>query len=326
MNSPLDPTTGPSCERGSRLAFICSAGHSGSTLLDLLIGAQPDTCSLGELILLPLEARLNRPCTCGRPVLSCPLWSQVLSRHLGCGPDALPGAVQRLNLGWMPTAVPVAGINDGRYPQLRAASHLTRWLELQAGLAVPRFSGSTYRQGLASTLEVYGHVRQVTGCTLLANSSKHYLLAVDNYLAMQGRAKIINLVRDGRAVFGSFLRHGFDAGFAIRAWKNHYARALPLFERWVRPDDLIRVRYEDLAADPTREMQRLMAALGQPFEASRVALGVGEHHNVNGNDMRFRKDAAIRLDERWRRELSAEQLRFFDRHAGGMNRAFGYTD
>lgn len=320
----LEPFGSPPGEWAGKLAFISSAGHSGSTLLDLLTGAQPTAFSLGEVILLPLEARLNRPCTCGRPVRQCPVWSDVLCGHLGCDREALSRAVGRLNLGWMPTAVPVAGINDADYPRRRTVSHLVRWLELRAGSARSRFAGVAYRHGLAATSDIYGHVARVTGKRLLVNSSKHYLLAVDNYLAHRGRTKILNLVRDGRAVFASFLRHGFDEAFAVSAWRNHYARAVPLFRQWVQPDDILQVRYEDLATDPETTMRAVMNFLGEPFDALRIGLDVGEPHNVNGNDMRFRKGEKIRLDERWRRELSAKQLAFFDRRAGDLNRQFGY--
>ena len=48
-----------------------------------------------------------------------------------------------------------------------------------------------------------------------------------------------------------------------------------------------------------------------------------EHH-VIGNGMRLDSSSVIELDERWRSELSAEQLAEFDRVAGRMNRKYGY--
>src|SRR5690606_236057 len=38
--------------------FICSAGHSGSTLLDMLLGTHSRAESLGELVNLPLDIEL----------------------------------------------------------------------------------------------------------------------------------------------------------------------------------------------------------------------------------------------------------------------------
>ena len=46
--------------RDPKYIFICSAGHSGSTLLDMLIGSHGQCESLGEVVLLPMEFALNR--------------------------------------------------------------------------------------------------------------------------------------------------------------------------------------------------------------------------------------------------------------------------
>lgn len=308
-----------------KLAFITSAGHSGSTLLDMLIGSQPGAVSTGELVLLPQEAMLNGRCTCRQQILQCPFWVEVLTMHLRCSRSDLATAVKALNLGWMPVARPQRGINDGSYQYWRALSHGIRYAELKLGFGRGVLSGRTYRNGLQSTLEIYGAVARASGASLLVNSSKHYLHAIDNFRTLGGKARVIILVRDGRAVFASFLRHGQSREFAIKAWKKHYERAMPLLEQWVPSHSRKVVRYEDLAREPVETMRDLMDFLGTEFDPAQVRLGARVHHNVNGNDMRFSKAVDIKLDERWRRELSKQDLDFFERGAGEMNRRFGYV-
>lgn len=307
-----------------KLVYISSAGHSGSTLLDMLLGAHADAFSLGELILLPLEARLNKPCTCGRPILECPVWRPILARHLKVDAGQLPAAVGRLNLGWMPPDVHGSGITPPSYLRQRQLSHAIRYAELRSGLAAPMMAGRTYREGLQASRDIYGHVLAVTGRSVLVNSSKHYLLAIDNYLAAPDNVKVISLVRDGRAVFNSFKRHGFPNESALNAWLKHYARALPLFRRWIKPRDLMTVRYESLAKDPELTLRSLGEFLDLSLGDSIERLGQVTHHNVNGNDIRFRRQTEIRLDERWRSELDAADLQYFERRAGRLNREFGY--
>jgi hypothetical protein len=58
------------------LVLIASAGHSGSTLLDLLIGNHPMVSSAGEMNRLTLHAP-DRVCACGATVTNCSYWSQV---------------------------------------------------------------------------------------------------------------------------------------------------------------------------------------------------------------------------------------------------------
>jgi len=61
------------------ILYICGAGHSGSTLLDILLGAQKNAFSAGELINLPQKGIKNGEyCSCGAPVPGCEVWSQVI--------------------------------------------------------------------------------------------------------------------------------------------------------------------------------------------------------------------------------------------------------
>jgi hypothetical protein len=58
------------------LVAVASAGHSGSTLLDLLIGNHSDVCSAGEMNRLTLHAP-DRVCACGATVTQCDYWNSV---------------------------------------------------------------------------------------------------------------------------------------------------------------------------------------------------------------------------------------------------------
>jgi len=297
------------------VVFISSAGHSGSTLLDMMIGNLSYAESLGELMVMPGEIALGSPCTCGASLLECPLWSRVLARW--SERHGRPPA--DIRLGWMAHEQ-----HAGRAFRLaRAASHGWRWLQLRTGLAALGLAEPVYRRGLLQTLELYGDIAECSGKRVLVNSSKPYLVAVDHARLLGARGRVVNLVRDGRAVFASFLRHGFTPRAALQAWQHHYDRALPLFERHLAAGQLLTVRYEDLVSRPQETMARICAFLGEPIEPS-VADFAAVHHNVNGNDIRFRPRHELRLDERWRRELTPPQLDFFMRHAGGTMRRMGY--
>jgi len=64
------------------LVFIAGLGHSGSTLLSLLLGSQKDFSSLGEVNILIEKSRRNkylkkydkRPCSCGKLPTYCDVW------------------------------------------------------------------------------------------------------------------------------------------------------------------------------------------------------------------------------------------------------------
>ena len=61
------------------MVYITARGHSGSTLLEMMLGAHPALASLGEL--KALAAKKSNACRCGAPsVLDCPFWKEVDAR------------------------------------------------------------------------------------------------------------------------------------------------------------------------------------------------------------------------------------------------------
>jgi hypothetical protein len=86
----------------------------------------------------------------------------------------------------------------------------------------------------------------------------------------------------------------------------------------------MRVKYEDLCADPQRVVDAIadFAGVGRAILPRNIF--AGEHH-IMGNDMRLaRGDQAIRRDDSWRTRLTPLELSRIARIAGRANRAFGY--
>lgn len=67
-----------------RIVYIVSLPHSGSTLLNLMLGAGSGTLALGEISLtrtsLDSERQNLRICSCGEPMSDCPLWGPVVDK------------------------------------------------------------------------------------------------------------------------------------------------------------------------------------------------------------------------------------------------------
>ena len=76
-----------------RVLYITSRGHSGSTLLSLLVSGHSQVVSAGELKMLSNPDPQRRLCSCHRQVPSqCPFWGAVEQRvkeQLGCSLDQL---------------------------------------------------------------------------------------------------------------------------------------------------------------------------------------------------------------------------------------------
>lgn len=61
-----------------KVIYIASAGRSGSTLLDIVLGGKENCFSAGELTFLMDQGIENKEyCSCGKPVIDCEFWKPV---------------------------------------------------------------------------------------------------------------------------------------------------------------------------------------------------------------------------------------------------------
>ncbi len=78
----------------------------------------------------------------------------------------------------------------------------------------------------------------------------------------------------------------------------------------------VRLRYEDLVADPRAAVAELAAGLGLPLPTDGLdhveahAVTLGPSHGLSGNPSRFRNGRIVLSpDEEWRRELPVRERR-----------------
>ena len=303
--------------------IICSAGHSGSTMLDMVIGSHPMCESLGELLVLPMEFAQDHSCTCGQKIRACPLWSKVaLSLKLDVEND--PYA---LNLGYIRAAI-------GGDPRVMRLAYILRvkillgltYAKLRYGMPLPTLLTQHFNDGIANTMHIFELVRQLTGKSIMVDSSKHHSRAISLYLADPEHTRLIVLVRDGRGVFYSKLKRGFNQHQSLTAWKRYYSNLLPLLKRHVSERHVMQVKYEDFVMHTELECSRLCDFLGITFDPKMINFTNVVHHNVNGNRMRYNQNSELSIDENWKHELSVTDIEYFEQHAGLMNRRFGYKD
>jgi len=304
--------------------YILSAGRSGSTLLNLVLGSHPRAVAVSELTQLPYDVIRRNPCTCSAPIGECPFWLAV-ARHVRAelGID-LWRTPEALNLGCM---VDPRRRNEppvtNRYAWAWKLRHGLVYLD-ELGFPLPRALRGEFDHGIANTIRLHDVIRRVSGRDVVVDASKSYLKGVALYRARPGQTRLILLSRNGRASFYSRLRDGYGRNQSLRAWRNYYRHALPLLNRRVPPEDVIRVKYEDLAADPAREIERICAFAGLPHVPGMLDFTAAEHHVTSGNDMRMQSGMRIRPDTAWQKGLAPADERYFELWAGATNRRLGY--
>jgi hypothetical protein len=311
------------------LVYVAGLGHSGSTLLDLLLGAHPAIISPGELERLsPLEARgvPARPCACGAVVSECPYWRAVAEGIRGAplGPGSKAAVAFWRDFPTDQLVPP--GLRANRF-------HLLKLLLILGHAGLLRVAGRLsphvrryLRSGENSWRIVDALAGQDPGTRFVVDTSKSPLRLKLLHLLRPGSIFAIHLVRDGRAVVHSdHRRSGTPVAQSARLWVRRH-RDVGLLIRGLPQSRRAFLRYEDLCGDPERELRRLLAGLGLVFDPAMLAMkGLG--HGIEGSDVRFQaaRRGAITLDERWRRELQPDDLAAFLRIAGPLNARLGYA-
>ncbi|HKH49213.1 MAG TPA: sulfotransferase [Thermoanaerobaculia bacterium] len=301
-------------------AFILAHSFSGSTLLSFLLGAHPEIATVGEMFIAPTHNSADYPCSCGEPIERCAFWRRVSAQMAARGvPFDVRGADSSLSAGsygplgsrivW---AEPRGPFLEGiRQAALRRMPGVRR--ELDRRIAVNRL--------LAEVVLDLRNARVFVDAT--KRPGRALLLRRDPRLDFQ----VIHLVRDGRAVSRSAVHNlGRTVEEGARSWAASARRSEEL-RRYVPAERWLTVRHEDLCRDSRGTLERIFEFLDVSPD---VSIGdfrevrAGDHHII-GNRMRLSRASEIRLDERWRTELSLDQKRTVERIAGSELARYGYA-
>jgi Sulfotransferase family len=289
-----------------KLLYILGSGHCGSTLLDLLLNRHHEIMALGEIhkvkkyidiangnissISPSKEDRRKWRETGDAHSLDTPFWQQIKKLY----EDVSGSSFDQLDLRCI-----------GKWSNIRSwqAKEIESWARPNEIL--------------------FSCVHQVSGARILTDSSKFphrlYLLQQSGLFDI----RVIHLQRNGCAVVNSYLRKHADFRTCLRLWVAPALLAYYLRRKFAR-NAWLQIRYEDLANRPVETLKTVCAFLDVSFDPEMLAYRGKPYLGFGGNQMREREDAAIVLDEQWKRELSYKHRMAFNLLAGWLNRLYGY--
>lgn len=306
----------------ARVLYIGGVGRSGTTVLERALGELPGFHVLGETVHMWQRALVDDElCGCGRPFSDCPFWTEVGRRAFGGWDQVDPAEVTGLK----------RAVDRNRYVGRLAAPRLSPGVAAQ----VARYVGM-YRR-------VYEAVAEITGASVVVDSSKHASLAFCLRWDPQLDLRVVHAVRDARGVAyswakvtrrpeatsgrTSFMPTYSPASTALR-W-DFYNSAFGVLAK--RGTPTLRVRYEEFVADPRRVLAGIADFAGAPVDdaglafASDTGVELTAQHTVSGNPVRFTTGLVpLRRDEAWRTELPAGQRRAVSVLAAPLLLAYGY--
>jgi len=306
-----------------RVLYVGGIGRSGSTLIERLIGQLPGACPVGELVYL-YERGIDwgERCGCGQPFHECLFWRQVGKAGFG---------------GW-------DEVDARRIGALRFRVDRNRYIPALAGRVLRPARRQALDEYTSYYARLYGAIRDVSGCHLVVDSSKHPSLAHCLRWRNDIDLRVLHLIRDSRAVaysWSSRVRRPdtdeesymwrYSPAMAAGQWDAQNA-AFHLLARLGCPT--MRLRYEDFIAAPEAALRRVADFAGLPSQAGFPFLGtdgasswveLDSAHSVSGNPMRFATGKIpIRRDERWRTCLPKVQRRAVTALTFPLLASYGY--
>jgi hypothetical protein len=289
------PDTEETAQRQVTVVYLGGFGRSGSTLVERMLGAAPGWVNVGELVDLARSvAPADELCGCGAPFSSCPFWTRVGERAFG---------------GWTEDVL-------ARLAGLQRAAARQRHLP---GLLSPRHVPSEALTALRdSYARIYAAVAEVAGASVVVDASKGPALGQALAGAPGIDLRMLNIVRDPRAVAWSWSRRVARPHVTAvdqEMWRISARRAAAQWGALQLEVEVMarrggarsaRLRYEDFVADPLGSLITATTALGLPLGPGDLpaivdgAVGLGPSHGLSGNPGRFRSGTVqLRRDDRW---------------------------
>jgi hypothetical protein len=282
----------------------------------MLLASHPDVASVGETSAIEWKGEGDTGlCSCGEPLVQCAFWRDVgralRDRGFDWTSDAFQTEFRMKSHAW-PDRLLRAEYRGVCLELLRDAL-----LGLHPGW---RAAAPSILAANAALCEV---VTELSGARVFVDSSKEphrlkYMLRIPSL-----RTKVIHLVRDGRGVCASYVRKGLPVDSAADEWRRSIVSEEHILRR-LRPEQIVRVHYEDMCRDVHGVLGRLFRFMGVD-DAWRPNQGNGKKLHILGNRLRMKPIDEIREDDRWRTALSADDLATFGKRAGAVNERYGYA-
>lgn len=319
MTTSPAPLTPPATGDRATVLYISGLGRSGSTLLNDLVAQHKSVVSVGEVNRLLKRGLLSdQTCGCGHSFSTCELWTDVGER-LG---------------GWENVdAETLLAQKDAIDRNRHALKSL--FPKLYPGAEVPLDGfGEWHGKMLVA-------VRDSAGVPLVIDSTKHISTALILRHLDSIDLRMVHLVRDVRGVAYSWTKVRKKAEEGDDRLMNQYPPGQTA-RRWVTLNSLfsafskigvpvLRVRYEDLVADPKAAVERVLRFGGVEPGAADLPFINGNTvtftptHSIAGNPSRFKTgEMELRPDEAWREHLDPAVRKRITQIAYPVLKKYGY--
>lgn len=270
MNSPI------------KLIYVVGLGHSGSTLLDLILGSHNSIESVGELKdfgeyfsndLLPREKYI---CTCGLPANECEYWHKVRSKtQLICGRSNVELKFNEQKQ-----------FEENNYRLMKAILDVSD------------------KRIICDSSKNYSILKKFLDSELFDVFILH--------LVRDGRAVALSCKKKGERLKkqGKPLTRQEESlyGYYKQLW-NWQKINMKIYLEFKNLNNYFYLRYEDLTSAPEQYISKILQKIDLEFESNQLEFWKFNHHNIDGNRMRVKGKQEIKQDRSYLERLSTKEWR-----------------
>lgn len=299
----------------SKVISIVCPGHSGSTLLDMVIGTLPNVVSTGEIVYIPWkiyreinpEKYTTTYCSCGETMGNCAFWGDVLSRLSNKVGYRIYDNPQKFDIS----------INRHFYFGKSVKSTIIRkiFIAFSAIINIDHVINimySHYRKSIISNWLLFDTISESSKKNIVIDSTKDIYRFLFLRKHRKKKSKLIILIRDVYGVASSS-HFGLDDDkikSTAKAWLNFYNIRIYNVIKHLNKSEYLVIRYEDLASDVNASRHKIAEFLEIKETIEDIStLYPSQMHIVAGNPIRNKEKMEIKLDERWKERLSHEQIK-----------------
>ena len=298
------------------LVFLISAAYSGGTLFSILMNQHPKISSDGEIF--PYIRGSAVGCSCGKEQIECEYYRTV-AKHM------LKKNKQNYDYGvfyYVPKY-------SNYYPLSRAfegfwMSEIAKKLRNFFCFSIPKFR-KLEQEFVSFHLEFFSNSLKLRNAIVYFDGTKSVRRA-EFFAERKLTSRIIHLIRDGRAFCNSFLKNkNLDREYlpvAAKVWEKSIKK-MDILKKRFPFIEVLDVRYNDLSADPKKELKRIFDFLDLSYDDSYLVYKKDDMH-ILGNRMRFNYSGTIREDLSWKKELGQNDVLLANRLMGKNLKRFKF--
>jgi len=270
-----------------KVLYIAGLGHSGSTLIDLILGSSKNAFSLGEIEFfedyyferkkLKNVCHPSNNCLCGKNLKKCKFWSPI--------------------------------INDDRinslFPYIPLKGERKKMV-FNTFFGVPKISfGKFSDEEFYKDILIQANKIKNNNVDILIDSSKDFRRL--SYLSKLKSIDlhVIHLVRDSRGVVSSNIKWNNRWHYALFYWFFMNCLFKLFIRKNIPKSKSLMLSYDMFAMQPDKYLKILVDKFGLDINLDTYINDVNKEkfHQVGGNPINFKKIDRIKYDRSWKKRL-----------------------